>query len=133
MILYRPVGLLELELIARADFRAFPPRLPEQPIFYPVLTLAYATQMARDWNAQQPPYAGFVTQFAVAAPYIEQFAVQTVGNKTHQELWVPAEALPEFNRHLVGQIAVVASFYGAQFTGEIDPRTNLPVALTKSR
>lgn len=37
MKLYRPVGLRELELIAKADFKAFPPRLPEQPIFYPVL------------------------------------------------------------------------------------------------
>lgn len=37
MILYRPVGQEELELIITADYRAYPPRLPEQPIFYPVL------------------------------------------------------------------------------------------------
>ena len=36
--LFRPVGPKELELIRAANFRAFPPRLPDQPIFYPVLT-----------------------------------------------------------------------------------------------
>jgi hypothetical protein len=34
--LFRPVGKKELELIAASGFRKFPPRLPEQPIFYPV-------------------------------------------------------------------------------------------------
>jgi hypothetical protein len=34
--LYRPIGPAELELIAATGFRAFPPRLPDQPIFYPV-------------------------------------------------------------------------------------------------
>jgi hypothetical protein len=49
--LWRPVGTQELELIVATGMRAFPPRLPEQPIFYPVLTEAYATRIARDWNA----------------------------------------------------------------------------------
>jgi ADP-ribosylglycohydrolase len=35
--LYRPVGPKELGLIRASGWRAFPPRLPEQPIFYPVL------------------------------------------------------------------------------------------------
>jgi len=51
-ILYRPVGRGELELIRASGFREFPPRLPEQPIFYPVLTEEYATQIARDWNTK---------------------------------------------------------------------------------
>jgi thioesterase domain-containing protein len=33
MILYRPTGLRELQLAARSGWRAWPPRLPEQPIF----------------------------------------------------------------------------------------------------
>ncbi len=37
MILYRPVGTKELELIAESGYREFPPRLPSHPIFYPVL------------------------------------------------------------------------------------------------
>jgi hypothetical protein len=48
--LFRPVGPEELSLIEQSGFRSFPPRLPEQPIFYPVLTEEYATKIARDWN-----------------------------------------------------------------------------------
>ena len=33
MILYRPVGSKELELIKKSNYRRFPPRLAEQPIF----------------------------------------------------------------------------------------------------
>jgi hypothetical protein len=50
--LYRPVGQKELELIAASDYKAFPPRLPDQPIFYPVIALEYAEQIARDWNTR---------------------------------------------------------------------------------
>jgi len=44
------VGPQELDLIRAADMKAFPPRLPEQPIFYPVTTEDYAIKIARDWN-----------------------------------------------------------------------------------
>ncbi len=40
--LWRPLGPAELQLIAGANYLAFPPRLPGQPIFYPVLSEAYA-------------------------------------------------------------------------------------------
>jgi hypothetical protein len=36
-VLYRPAGQAELDLIAGSGFTAFPPRLPGQPVFYPVL------------------------------------------------------------------------------------------------
>jgi len=133
MILYRPVGLKELELIAQGNFKAFPPRLPEQPIFYPVLNFNYAAQIARDWNTKSSSFAGFVTKFEVEQTYAEKFEVHTVGNQTHQELWVPAEELAEFNQRIVGKIEVVAAYYGKQFTGEIDPKTNLPRTILQSR
>ncbi len=101
MILFRPVGPKELVLIADSGYTAFPPRLPEQPIFYPVLNFEYAEQITRNWNATTPPYAGFVTRFEVEQDYAEKFEVHTVGGKTHQELWVPAEELNEFNHHIV--------------------------------
>ena len=129
MILYRPVGFQELRLIAEADYRAFPPRLPEQPIFYPVLNFEYAEQIARDWNAKSDSFAGFVTRFEVADDYACKFPVQVVGGQTHQELWVPAEDLAEFNGHITGKIEVVASYYGEQFRGDVDPQTNLPTGL----
>jgi hypothetical protein len=117
MILYRPVGPKELELIIASGYTAFPPRLPEQPIFYPVLNFQYAEQIARDWNAPTPPYAGFVTRFEVDQRYAETFEIHTVGGKVHQELWVPAEELPEFNRHIQGKIEVVAAYYDDKFKG----------------
>ena len=117
MILYRPVDPKELALIAASGHTAFPPRLPEQPIFYPVLNFQYAEQIARDWNATTAPYAGFVTRFEVDQRYAENFEIHTVGGKIHQELWVPAEELPEFNRHIKGKIEVVAAYYGDKFSG----------------
>jgi hypothetical protein len=107
--LYRPVGPSELALIEAAGFREFPARLPEQPIFYPVLNEEYAIQIARDWNAKQDG-AGYVTRFEVNADFVRRYPVQTVGSSIHQELWVPAEDLPDFNRHIVGLIEVIASF-----------------------
>ena len=50
--LFRPVGPKELALIAASGYRQFPPRLPEQPIFYPVLNEEYTRQIARDWNVK---------------------------------------------------------------------------------
>ena len=107
--LYRPVGPEELELIKQADWSAFPPRLPEQPIFYPVLNEDYARQIARDWNVKASG-AGFVTKFEVEREYLHQFRVQTVGGSEHTEYWIPAEQLTEFNQHIVGKIEVVGEF-----------------------
>ncbi len=106
--LWRPVGPRELELVAQADMRAFPARLPDQPIFYPVLSEAYAVKIARDWNA--PRGGGFVTRFAVRRDFIAGYAVQEAGGREHEEYWIPAEDLPAFNAAIVGEIEVVAEF-----------------------
>jgi hypothetical protein len=108
--LYRPVGPKELKLIEATGWRAFPPRLPEQPIFYPVLNGEYATQIARDWNTRESG-SGFVTRFRVNAEFASRYEVQTVGGSTHKELWVPAEELEEFNRNIIGRIEVIAEFH----------------------
>lgn len=107
--LYRPVGPEELALIEASDWKAFPPRLPEQPIFYPVMNEDYAIQIARDWNVPASG-AGFVTRFEVDTRFLARYPVQTVGGSIHQELWVPAEELPDFNRHIVGVIEVTRRF-----------------------
>lgn len=108
-ILYRPVGPRELALIAASGFREFPPRLPEQPIFYPVTNQAYAEQIARDWNVPASG-SGYVTRFAVDSQFLARYPIQTVGGREHTELWVPADELGEFNAHIVGLIDVVATF-----------------------
>ena len=125
MILYRPVGLQELELIYDSGMKAFPPRLPQQPIFYPVLDLEYARQTASDWNAKNGQLAGYVTQFKVKDDYIGQFETHTVGSSEHQEFWIPAEEMEEFNRHLVGHIKVVAAHFGDTFQGFVPEQFGL--------
>lgn len=50
--LWRPTGPKELDLVRELNWRAWPPRLPEQPIFYPVLNDDYAVRIARDWNVK---------------------------------------------------------------------------------
>jgi hypothetical protein len=110
--LWRPVGENELRLIRESGFRAFPPRLPEQPIFYPVLNFDYAEQIAREWNSKDPRHAnvGFVTEFDVRAEVVDPYEPQQVGSRIHRELWVPAGELDGFNAAIVGQIRVVAEY-----------------------
>jgi len=110
--LYRPVGTGELELIRANGWRGFPPRLPEQPIFYPVLNEEYAIQIARDWNTRDGG-TGFVLRFEVDSEYLSKFPVQTAGARIHREYWIPAEELDEFNRHIAGEIKIVSEFLGA--------------------
>ncbi len=118
--LYRPVGLYELELIRESDYAAFPPRLPHQPIFYPVMTIEYAEQIARVWNTidEASGFMGAVTAFGVDAAYLDQFEEHVVGASKHRELWVPAEQVADFNAHIVGSIRVISVFYGERFDGE---------------
>lgn len=109
LTLFRPVGPKELELIRASGNRAFPPRLPEQPIFYPVLNENYAVQIARDWNVKDSG-AGFVTRFRVRKQFIGQYQIQVVGDSTHKELWIPAEELTALNENIVGDIEVISEF-----------------------
>ncbi len=108
-VLFRAVGVTELELIRGSEFTAFPPRLLEQPIFYPVLNEEYAVQIARDWNAKHEG-VGYVTRFRVRNEYLSRYEVQTVGGSVHREYWIPAEDLASFNDNIVGRIELVAEF-----------------------
>jgi len=112
-VLYRPVGKAELEKIEKSNFRAFPPRLPEQPIFYVVMTLEYAVQIAKDWNTrdERSGFSGYVTRFRVRADYLGRYDIRIVGSsRIHREYWIPAEAIDEFNANIVGEIEVVEKF-----------------------
>lgn len=111
MILYRPVGTKELELIAESGYTKYPPRLPDQPIFYPVLNETYATEIASRWNvAYNHDHRGYVTKFEIDDEYFRSFEIQTVGDVYHQELWVPAEELDTFNQHITGKIQIIREF-----------------------
>jgi hypothetical protein len=110
--LFRPVGTKELELIRESGMKAFPPRLPTQPIFYPVLNEEYATQIARDWNTRDAASGnrGFVLRFSVAKDFLDRYDVHRVGARGHDEYWIPSDELADFNANLVGEIEVVAEF-----------------------
>jgi hypothetical protein len=82
--LWRPVGPKELELIRQAKMRAFPPRLQDQPIFYPVLSEDYAIKIARDWNVPASG-AGYVTRFRVKRAFLDRYEVQMAGGRQHLE------------------------------------------------
>ncbi len=107
--LWRPTGPEELALVEASGWRRWPPRLPEQAIFYPVLNEDYATSIARDWNVKASG-SGFVTRFEVRKHFLDRYEVHQVGGQTILEYWIPAEDLEELNQNLVGRIELVASF-----------------------
>lgn len=107
--LFRPVGPAELRLIEEAKFNAFPSRLPDQPIFYPVLTEEYAIKIARDWNVPASG-TGYVTRFRVRREFLSRYKIENAGGNAFQEYWIPAEDLAEFNRNIVGEIVVIQKF-----------------------
>lgn len=107
--LWRPVGSAELALIQNSGMRTFPPRLPGQPIFYPVTTEDYAVKIARDWNVKASGF-GYVTRSSVRKDFLDQYEVQQAGGRAHEEYWIPAEELDAFNAAIVGEIEVTAEF-----------------------
>ena len=107
--LWRPVGPKALALIEESGWTEFPPRLPEQPIFYPVTTRDYAVKIARDWNVGASG-SGFVTEFEVRADFLARYPVEIAGGRAHQEYWILAEELSQFNKAIVGTIRVVDRF-----------------------
>jgi len=120
LTLYRPVGQKELELIQQSGYRKFPPRLEWQPIFYPVMNQAYAEEIALKWYTEDEfsGYAGFVTAFDLPEAYLERYPVQNVGGEIHNELWIPADELEEFNNSIIGEIRIVKSFFGEKYKKE---------------
>jgi hypothetical protein len=108
--LWRPTGPEELALVEASGWREWPPRLPGQPIFYPVLNEEYAAKIARDWNVPRSG-AGFVTRFKVLRSFLDQYEVRQVGGKTILEYWIPAEDLPALNASIIGTIEVTAEYH----------------------
>ena len=106
---FRPVNQAELDLIIAANWKAFPPRLVGQPIFYPVLNEVYANQISRDWNV--PTYGvGYVLKFEVKDDFLKNYEVQQVGLDHHLEFWILAEDLDAMNQHIIGSIELINTF-----------------------
>lgn len=109
--LWRPTGQAELDLVAAARWRAWPPRLPDQPIFYPVANRWYATKIAREWNVPAGG-VGYVTSFDVEEDFLGRYPIQQAGGSEVLEYWIPAEELADFNEHIVGAIRLEAEYRG---------------------
>jgi hypothetical protein len=114
--LYRPTGSRELELVKQSGFKCWPPRLPEQPIFYPVTNERYATEITTKWNVREKD-VGYVTRFQVKKSFIDKYPVQQVGDSYCTEWWIPAEELAELNHNIVGFIEVIGEY---QYSGTLE-------------
>lgn len=107
--LWRPTGPEEVALVEASGWRRWPPRLPDQPIFYPPLNEDYAVRIARDWNVKASG-VGYVTRFDVRRAFLDQFDVQQAGGETILEYCIPAERLEALNDSIVGTIEVGQTF-----------------------
>lgn len=108
--LYRPTGAKELELVKQSGFKRWPPRLREQPIFYPVTNERYATEITTKWNVRDKG-VGYVTRFKVKKSFMDKYQIQQVGDSYHTEWWVPAEELEELNDNIVGLIEIIGEYH----------------------
>src|SRR5215471_12680954 len=100
---WRPVGPAELELIRASGMRAFPPRLPEQPICYPVLTEEYAIKIARSWNVSASGQ-GFVTRFRISRRFLDKYSVQEAAAANISNIGSPPRILRHLTRRSSGKL-----------------------------
>ena len=107
--LYRPAGPVEIELVEASGFRRWPPRLPEQPIFYPVTNEKYAIEITEQWNVPACGI-GYVTRFEVETHFMDRYPIEVVGAPHNTEWWIPAEDLDAMHEHLVGLIEVIGTY-----------------------
>ena len=107
--MYRPTGSDELKLVAESGYKKWPPRLPEQTIFYPVTNEEYAKQIAIRWNVKSSE-VGYVTKFKVKKEFADKYETHKVGGTKHTEWWIPADDLEKLNENIVGLIEVIGEY-----------------------
>jgi hypothetical protein len=56
--------------------------------------------------------------------YLSGFERHVVGSAAHEEYWIPAHQLPNFNRQIQGKIEVEAAFFGKSFIGFVPDKCN---------
>ncbi|NVJ60757.1 MAG: hypothetical protein HWE27_10210 [Gammaproteobacteria bacterium] len=106
--MYRPCGKDELQLVINSGYKKWPPRLVDQPIFYPVTNEQYAKEV-NNWNVKSKGI-GYVTKFEVRKQFIDNYKIHTVGGRHHTEWWIPAEDLDELNDNIFGLIEVIGEY-----------------------
>ena len=109
VVMFRPAGPGEIELVAASGYKRWPPRLPEQPIFYPVTNEDYAREITMKWNVKEG-HAGYVMRFHVRKSFIDRYEIHKVGGAIHTEWWIPAKDLEELNDNIIGLIEIVGEY-----------------------
>ena len=92
-----------------SGFKKWPPRLPEQPIFYPVTNEEYAKEISTKWKKEESKVA-YVTKFKVKKEFMDRYKIQQVGGNNHTEWWIPTEDLEELNANIVGLIEIIGEY-----------------------
>ena len=109
VVMYRPTGPEENQLVADSDFTEWPPRLAGQPIFYPVTNETYAREITEQWNIRDSG-VGYVFRFLVKRSFVDSYSLEKVGGKNHTEWWIPAEKMSELNDSIVGKIEMIGRY-----------------------
>jgi len=109
VVMYRPTGPEEYQLIADSGFTKWPPRLEGQPIFYPVTNEKYAREITEQWNIRDSG-VGYVFKFLVEKSFVEGYNVEKVGGKDHTEWWIPSEKMDDLNKAIVGKIKMIGRY-----------------------
>lgn len=117
--LYRAIGPGQMQAILDRDCARFPARLPHQKFFFPLLTEAFASMIATDWNVPNSG-VGYVVRFRVDAGYLEGKKAFRVGGPEHREYRISREEFPRFNAAIRGPIEVVGVF-GEDTLGIAEP------------
>ncbi len=84
-----------------------------------MLNEQYAIAIARDRIAfdLNSEHVGLVTAFTVPAEFLRRIPEKVVDGRNTEEIWIPAEELPELNAHIVGKIRLNQVFYGEAYSG----------------
>jgi len=109
VVMYRPTGPEEYQLIADSGFTKWPPRLEGQPIFYPVTNEKYAREITEQWNIRDSG-VGYVFKFLVEKSFVEGYNVEKVSGKDHTEWWIPSEKMDDLNKAIVGKIKMIGRY-----------------------
>ena len=105
---FRPIGPGELAKLNELKFAKWPPRLTDQPIFYPVTNEKYATEITA-WNVKQFGI-GYVTKFKIKKDFLKNYEIKVVGATYQTEWWIPSQNLEELNENIIGRIEVISEF-----------------------
>lgn len=112
MLLFRPIGLYELEWIHFHKFKSFKDRFISGATFDLLLDEEIAEKIARESYPKEEAFgfAGYVARIDVDSEYISKFVAEDT-----QDVRVPVLDFDEFNSHINGDIEVTHAFQSKEY------------------